>query len=163
MSNTIEDFRNFFSHNKSNELIDLEDMCMESIKLTKNTIQSNYIDLITFYDDVTHVKGSRSELIQVMIILITNARDAFLINKIKNRKLTISISKNLIKVEDNAGGIPEDIIDKIFDPYFTTKDKNSGTGLGLYMAKMIIENTFKGSLKVKKINSGTIFYLTLCS
>lgn len=161
MSSTIEDFRNFFSHNKKDESINLKSMCEEAISLTNSTIQSNHINLTTSYIEVSKVIGSRSELIQVMIILINNASDAFLINKIKNPELKISILENIIQVEDNAGGISEDIMDRIFDPYFTTKDKSSATGLGLYMSKMIIENTFKSKLKVERIKSGTIFYLDL--
>ncbi|RLA78210.1 MAG: histidine kinase, partial [Epsilonproteobacteria bacterium] len=76
---------------------------------------------------------------------------------IENPTIDIVIEKNKITIEDNAGGIPQDIIDKIFDSYFTTKGKDKGTGMGLYMSKMIIEDNMGGVLSVKNSRNGSVF------
>ncbi|MEA2027542.1 MAG: ATP-binding protein, partial [Campylobacterota bacterium] len=96
-----------------------------------------------------------------LLNLIKNAKDAFIENSIKNRLITIKTykeeDKKILEVSDNAGGIPEEIIDKIFDPYVTTKVKKDGTGLGLYLSKMIIEQHYNGTIEVSTQDKQTTF------
>jgi C4-dicarboxylate-specific signal transduction histidine kinase len=102
---------------------------------------------------------------QVVLNLLKNAEDILLEKKIDKPVIKIKIyeklGKNIIKISDNATGIPADVIDKIFDPYFTTKDKKNGTGLGLYMSKRIIENRCGGTLIVDSNSSGAKFKIVL--
>lgn len=159
MSNTIEDFLNFFSNkNKKSEYL-LTDICQQALVLTRGSLKIHKIHVIEEYNDSSTVFLDSSSLIQVLIILINNSRDAFNSNKIKNPTITIAIKEHTIIFTDNAGGISSEIINKIFDPYFSTKDKKIGTGLGLYMAKQIIENTLNASIKVSTKNNSTIFTL----
>ena len=80
---------------------------------------------------------------------------------IQNRVIDIKIKNNTITIEDNAGGVSKDIIDRIFEPYFTTKEQGKGTGMGLYMSKMIIEDNMNGKLSVQNNNKGAIFIIKL--
>lgn len=111
--------------------------------------------------DIIEIEGYESELKQVVLNLIKNAEDALIENKIQDAKIIINIDKNILTVSDNAGGIPEDIIDKIFEPYFSTKIKKDGTGLGLYMSKLIVEDHCSGKLNVKNSNEGACFSMSL--
>lgn len=105
------------------------------------------------------------ELSQVIINLINNSKDAIVQNKIKDGWIKISqtVENNelLICIEDNGGGIKDDIITKIFDPYFTTKHQYQGTGLGLYMSKIIIEKHLKGKLEASNTQAGVAFLISL--
>jgi C4-dicarboxylate-specific signal transduction histidine kinase len=98
--------------------------------------------------------------VQVVISFLKNAEDSLLERKIEKAYIMITVDENMLSVEDNAGGIDEAIIEKIFDPYFSTKDKN-GTGLGLYMSKMIVENHCQGSLRVTNTTNGAKFTIVL--
>ena len=106
-----------------------------------------------------------NELKQVILNLIKNAEDVPLENKIENPYIKISSYKEddkyILEVSDNAGGVPEDVIDKIFDPYFSTKTKKDGTGLGLYMSKTIIEDHCGGELSVSNSKDGAVFKIVL--
>ena len=82
-------------------------------------------------------------------------------NNIKNPTIDIKLQNDQITIKDNAGGIPEDIIDKIFEPYFTTKEQGKGTGIGLYISKTIIDKNFKGTLSVKNEDEGAVFVIKL--
>ena len=96
-----------------------------------------------------------------ILTLLNNAIDALILKAIESPKIHIKAHKEdvsiFIDIQDNAGGIPENIIDKIFEPYFTTKHKTQGTGLGLYMAKMIIESGLEGTLSVENRLEGACF------
>ena len=107
--------------------------------------------------------GLKSEFQQVILNIITNAKDALLQNNIKNPTIKINIDKEnkTITISDNAGGIPKDIIDRVFEPYFTTKEQGKGTGIGLYMSKMIIEENMQGTLEVSNTNRGAKFSIIL--
>jgi C4-dicarboxylate-specific signal transduction histidine kinase len=102
-----------------------------------------------------------NEIKQVILNLLKNAEDILLEKEIENPTITINTYDNILIVKDNAGGVPDDIIGKIFDPYFSTKTKKDRTGLGLYMSKTIIEDHCGGSLSVSNDNNGAIFKIEL--
>lgn len=112
-----------------------------------------------------HFIGYERELIQVLINILNNAKDILLQESIENPKVVITLMKTdndvLIILHDNAGGIPESIIQKVFDPYFTTKHESVGTGIGLYMSKKIITEHFNGTLSVVNEESGAKFTISL--
>ena len=164
MSNTIDDFSNFFKPGKEKTLFSLEQSINEAILISKRTIKEEHIFLKTNIQDI-NILGIPNELTQVIINLIQNAKDAFVLNKISQKELQIITIKeeNDVKIElkDNAGGINIKLLDKIFEPYFTTKHSTSGTGLGLFMSKMICEKSFDGSLYVDNNKSGATFTIKI--
>lgn len=130
----------------------------------KNNLNS--IDLNINSNDEIMLYGQRGELIQVIIIILSNAIEVLnLRNKNKKKQLYIDMGTLgeivYITMEDNAGGIVSENIETIFDPYFTTKEQSGGTGLGLYIAKIIVEQKMQGELAVKNISNGARFTITL--
>ena len=118
-----------------------------------NTYTNNKnINIIKEIRDV-EIMGFENELLQVIINILNNSRDALELKKIKEKNIFINVhtkdEKVLINIKDNAGGINEEIIEKVFDPYFTTKHQTHGTGIGLYMSEEIIEKHMNGEIKVK--------------
>jgi C4-dicarboxylate-specific signal transduction histidine kinase len=116
-------------------------------------------------DDDYKMLGFANALSQVLLNILNNAKDILIDNQIKEKKIWINLFKRdefiVIEIEDNAGGIPENIIDKIFDPYFSTKLEKNGTGLGLYMSRMIVQEQMKSTLKVKNTDRGAKFEIAL--
>lgn len=164
MSKTIDDFTNFFKPDKAKEYFSLSDSIKEAIRLMENLISAEMISVKTDIDDV-NVLGISNEFTQVIINFIKNSQDAFVQNAILIREISISTGQKdgyvTVNFEDNAGGIKEKNIYKIFEPYFTTKHMSQGTGLGLFMSKMICEKGFNGSLDVKSKNNTTIFNIKI--
>ena len=165
LSHTIDDFKNFFKPNIKSEAVDINKLIDDSCTIIDSTIKSNGIEIERNYLDGVTVVITKNDLIQIILNLLKNSMDAYVENKIENRIINISTNqtsqKAFIRVKDNAGGIPEEIIEKIFDPYFSTKDKKNGTGLGLYMSKMIIESHLNGQLLVETRDSSTTFTIIL--
>ncbi len=168
LSETIETFRNFIKQEKVYKKVFLQENIYKSLDLLKATLTNNHIELVHNLDDIEpiFVNIVEGELSQVMINLITNAKDVFKEKEIEEPKIYLNIKKInkkkiLITFEDNAGGIDEKIIDKIFEPYFTTKHKSQGTGLGLYMSYKIIKESLKGNLYVKNTEIGAKFFIEL--
>lgn len=163
MSHTIEDFRNFFKVSKQKEVFSLVDSINESINLLKESFESLNIKLGFSYEDDLKIETYKGELSQVIFNLLNNAKEEFIKREIGQPKLSIKLLEKenniLIQISDNAGGIDEKIIKKIFEPYFTTKDK--GLGIGLYMSKMIIEKNIGGKLEVENIEDGALFTIYL--
>ncbi len=157
MSNTIDDFTNFFKPDKQKKYFYLKDSVNESLSILKKIIKRENIIIETNFMNI-EVLGVTNELSQVIINLIQNSKDAFNQNNIEEKIIKITTSKKdrcaIIKIEDNAGGISEENIDKIFEPYFTTKHSSSGTGLGLFMSKMICEQAFNGTILVERNKDG---------
>lgn len=168
MSQTIDDFSNFFNPNKEKEKFNVKTSIEESFNLTKKLIQKENIEVTKEYQDI-EVFGISNELSQVIINFIQNSTHAFNMNNIEKRKVLIKILKKDIENDsfidiifsDNAGGIDEKTLDKIFEPYFTTKHQSNGTGLGLFMSKMIIEKSLNGSIFAKNENNGLKFIITI--
>ncbi len=167
LSQTIEDFRNFFKPDKEKELINPKNIVDEALSIMSKSLENNGI-VITFgkIDDCEVLIFSR-ELLQVFLNLIKNAKEAFEDKNIENKIIEISIIKNnqIVKIEiyDNAYNIDEKIKDKVFDPYFSTKAEKTGTGLGLYMSKTIIEKHLNGALGFYNKNEGVVFYVDLAT
>jgi len=165
LSLTIDDFRNFFKTDKLKSKIKLENIIEKSINIIKTSFQSKDIELEINYMFNENIITYPTEIQQVILIILKNAEDVLIEKNIENKKIFIETSKNehlvKIKIEDNAGGISSKIIDKIFDPYFSTKKEKEGTGIGLYMSKIIIHEHCNGTLKVKNGKFGASFEIKL--
>lgn len=165
MSHTIDDFRNFFLPKKEKEDFDINLGIKSAINIINASIQNNNIELnVTYFSDKVIILGYSNEFTQVIINLISNSKDAILSKRIDNGKIDISLFEfeNSINVQisDNGGGIPSEIIDRIFEPYFTTKFSSKGTGLGLYMSQKIIQG-MNGTIHVKNSSNGAVFTIEL--
>ncbi|WP_373035164.1 PAS domain-containing protein [Sulfurimonas sp.] len=156
MSNTIDDFRNFFRVDKEKSYFSVKKAIESSLSMQSAQLKSHNIDSSITGDDF-EVNGYESEFIQVILNLINNAKDALIDNEIEKPEINIILKKNKVLIEDNAGGIKEDVLNRIFEPYFTTKEQGKGTGLGLYVSKMIIEDNMGAALKVSNIANGAMF------
>lgn len=155
LSKTIDDFRNFLKDSQAKTTFDIGTILLDSINLAKPNYDSNYISLTTDIAINTHYYGPSSMLSQVVLNLLSNAKDALIQNEIKNKKAHLSLEETedmfIIRLKDNAGGVNDEIKEKIFDPYFTTKHQSQGTGLGLYMSSQIILNHFHGQFNLINI------------
>jgi len=164
MSHTINDFQNFYKIDKEKSLFDVMEKIKSVSTLKLNQLEQNGIQ-ITKEGESFAVIGFPGEFQQVILNLISNAKDALLENEIKNPMIKIKLfsddSKGYIKISDNAGSIDKNIIDKVFEPYFTTKEKEGGSGLGLYMSKMIIEKNMNGELSISNTLEGSEVLITL--
>jgi PAS domain S-box-containing protein len=166
LSNTINSFKDFFRPSSGKERFDIAEITMSTFKLLKDA----YLDMNIVFDIKTaeseiFVYGYKQELAQVLTNIISNSKDAFDLNNTINPKISLEWKsfdgKVKISIFDNGGGVPEGIIEKIFDPYFTTKFKSQGVGVGLYMAKAIIENDMNGTLRVHNTADGACFEIEL--
>ena len=161
MSKTIDDFKNFFEPNKEKQYFMMHELLQRSIYILKGNLKYNNISVETNLNNTLKCFGHPSELQQVIVAILNNAKDALLQNNVKNAKITIDSKRSndtiSITICDNAGGIDEDIKSKIFDPYFTTKHKSQGTGLGLYISKLIVEESLNGELNVINKDDGACF------
>jgi PAS domain S-box-containing protein len=165
LSATIDDFREFFKSNKTKKETDFTTILKSVKNIVGESINSSGIELIQNINSNSKFISYENELKQVILNLIKNAEDVLVENKVDNPFIKIDAyeedNKFILSVSDNAGGIPEDIIDKIFDPYFSTKTQKDGTGLGLYMSKIIIEDHCNGKLIAKNNENGAIFKIIL--
>ena len=165
LSFTIDDFRNFFKSDKEKVESKLEDIIEKAINIIKTSFDSKEIQLIKNYEFNENITTYTTEIQQVILILLKNAEDALVENEIINKKIEIKTYKEndfvIIDIEDNAKGISADIIYKIFDPYFSTKKAKEGTGIGLYMSKIIIKDHCKGEITVTNSQDGANFKIKL--
>jgi len=165
MSKTIDDFKNFFSPNKQTSIFKIETAVQKAIDIVKGLIHLHHIQVIVDIEEDLEINSHLEELQQVILTILNNSIDALLIMKISSPKININAFNQddniVIDIEDNALGVDVDLLDKIFEPYFTTKRKLQGTGLGLYMAKMIIENGLLGTLSVENKLNGACFTIKI--
>ena len=165
MSKTIDDFRDYFNPDKNKETITVHNLVDKARDLIAYTLKSDDISLKIDIKDDIEILVHINEIVQVLMNIIKNARDALI--EINNDNKLISVisyrddSNVIMEISDNAGGIPENIIGQVFDPYFSTKKNKNGTGLGLYMSKSIIEKQGNGMLNVRNENNGAMFSITL--
>lgn len=167
LSNTIDIFRNFIKEKHLVQEVVLQDRIRHTLEIISATLKNNHIGLVTNIEEIEDIKIVMpiGELSQVLINIFNNANDAFLERKIEEPwiKLIIEKKKNkvVISVEDNAGGMDKEVLPKVFDPYFTTKHKAQGTGLGLHMSYQIIKDSLKGDIYVKNTKNGAKFFIEL--
>lgn len=165
LSKTIDDFRNFYKTDKSKSAENIGDLAAEALRLSEVFLK--YAKIKTTLNVLTThtVNIAKNEMIQVLMNLIKNAHDAILEQKVKEAEIRIDIEESEraieIRVSDNAGGIPPNVMENVFDIYFTTKDPEHGSGLGLHMSKYIIEESFGGKIWVENRNGGACFTILL--
>jgi len=164
MSATIDDFRNFFKPDKEKELFVISEMIKQAQMVVEESLISRGISLYIKGELDAKANGYKSEFSQVILNIINNAKDAHKNNSSSEPfiKVNIKIDKEhiFVEIQDNAGGIEEDVFEKIFDPYFTTKDDDGGTGIGLYMSKVIMEK-MDGEIYAENFEDGAKFVVTI--
>ncbi len=165
LSSTIDDFRGFFKENKEKADATWEMITEGSLSIIEPTLQTHNIRIERLYETKESLHTYVNEVRQVLLNIFKNAEDIFLEKKSDNATIWVrSYQKGstlCLNIEDNGGGIPEEFLIKIFDPYFSTKEKKDGTGLGLYMSKTIIEEHCKGELTVRNTDNGALFEIVL--
>jgi len=167
LSETIDIFRNFIREKKERATIIIQNRIDISLKIVISTLEANHIKLINNIDYSNPIKLEVvvGELSQVIINIINNAKDILLERKVEDAWIKVGLEQNssfvTICIEDNGGGVPSEIISKIFDPYFTTKHKSQGTGLGLHMSYKIVTESLGGELKVSNSTNGALFKVTI--
>ena len=162
MSDTIDDFRDFFKPEKQKIKFQLKDNIEHAINLVRPVLSYENILISTEYQKNIELLGYPNELGQVIVNIINNAKDALLIDtENKKKEIYIHLSTNnqsiILSIEDNADGISDELLPHIFDPYFSTKSEKNGTGLGLYISKMIIEEHMGGELSAENTSMGAKF------
>lgn len=162
MSNTIDTFREFLNPHKAKESFEISNSIKKSLKVLNTFLKD--VELNINQKEI-YINAYESEFMQVVISILSNSIDIFKVRNIEKKYINIDIYEDdinyFVSIKDNAGGIKEDIIDKIFEPYFTTKHKSGGTGMGLYISKLIMQSSFKGDIKVKNENHGVNFILEI--
>ena len=165
MSSTIDEFRNFFKPGKHSEAFKLAQTLKSSADIMEGVFRNHSIALSIECSEAIELFGVPGEFSQVVLNLLSNAKDAVLGSGQAAPSIMVKAARVgdriYIDIEDNGGGIPENIINKIFDPYFTTKEEGQGSGIGLYMSKMIVENNMNGRLEAANTPAGARFTINL--
>lgn len=165
LSQTISEYRDFFRPDKPKEYFQLSLLLKHALNLIEHTLKNQGIDIAEVIQDDPKLFSYRNEILQVLIALLKNSLDAFEDNGFEYGKITITLNSDdaycILSIHDNAGGITPDNMNKLFIPYFTTKNKKDGTGLGLYMSKMIIHDHCQGELDVHSQNNETVFTIKI--
>ncbi len=165
LSDTINNFRMYYQRGQEKEVYSLDDAMQTVIHITEATFKYYQINIILHKDPNAIVKNIKSDIFQVFLNILNNAKDALIENSIEKKTITITIKTDAqnasVHILDNAGGISSTFIDNIFDSYFSTKEKDKGTGIGLYMAKTIVEEKMQGKLSVSNQGDGACFVVQL--
>ena len=167
LSNTIDEFRDYIKESHREKDVIIQDRVKMAISILETTCQMNGIKLIEEYmeKETLTFRLISGEILQVLISILNNSKDALQEKNIKDKWIKYSVRKNkyriIITIEDNAGGIPEELKDKIFNPYFTTKHQAQGTGIGLYSSYNIVKNHLDGNIYYKNTQNGAKFYIEL--
>jgi len=165
LTNTIDDFRNFYKPNKKSEILNVKEPIQKAFAIIETSLLSDGIQIIKEDHSNRKVELYENEMMQVILNILKNSQDNFKEKKKKSPKIYVSCEdierKTIVTICDNGGGIPKEIIEKVFDPYFSTKSEKNGTGLGLYMSKIIIEEHHNGMLTVRNHESGTCFQIEI--
>ena len=164
LTSTIDDFRNFFKPEQEHEEVSIETILQNTFGIIGKSLEINNIALHVKNESHTTFITYGKKITQVLMNIIKNAHDAILEHKIEDGTIWLHTYEKeeyfVIEIEDNAGGIKPEIMEKIFDPYFSTKNEKNGTGLGLYMSKMIIEQHCRGTLNASNTSKGAKFVIT---
>lgn len=164
LSETIDDFRNFFKSNKDKSSFHLSELMEKTLNLTTHLFKAKGIEVVKAYsEERPELKNYENEVMQVLLNIINNAADVLIEKSIDDPHIYITVDTNrvghqIVTIEDNGGGIPDEDLAQIFDPYFSTKDKN-GTGLGLYMSQLIIEEHCNGHISATNTSRGACFMI----
>ena len=168
LSDTIDDFRNFYKEDLEKINFEVKKSIDKTINLLKTEFIKEDIAVIYLGEPNIFIHGIENQFLQVTMNILNNAKDALIEKEIKNRHIFIDVyeenAKTYIEIQDNAGGVNEDIIEHVFEPYFTTKHKSLGTGIGLYMSEEIVTKQLNGKLSVynKSINYKNVNYFGAC-
>ncbi|MGA1932999.1 sensor histidine kinase [Arcobacter sp. YIC-464] len=164
MSSTIDDFKNFFSKDKEKMKFEILQQINSTINIINGGLKSHNINLDIIIKKNPTILAYKNEYSQALINIINNAKDALVQRKIKNPKIDIIIEEKeglvVTSIHDNAGGINVRPIEKVFDPFFTY-EKTNGSGIGLFMSKLIIENNMNGKLEVENKKDGALFIISI--
>lgn len=161
MSATIDDFRDFFRPDRERTIFNVKKAVNQAISLVDTGFKALNIDFETRIEGEPTISGYPSQFSQVLLNILFNARDALIERAVNRGRIRIEVGREgdrlVLAIRDNAGGIPDDILDKVFDPYFTTKGPDRGTGIGLFMAKSIIEKSMGGRITACNHEDGAEF------
>lgn len=165
MSKTIDDFRYFFMPSREKKEFCVKDAVESVMNITGTTAKNKKIKIDIQIPENEKVFGHKNKYEQVILNIVTNAKDMLISEDIEDPEITITLQTNetysCLQIEDNAGGIKVSPLEKVFEPYFTTKEESGGTGIGLYMSKLIIEKSMGGILRVENTKSGALFVIRL--
>ncbi len=165
LSKTIDDFRNFFRPDKERSITTVEEIFEDVFSVVGVSLKSNAIELVKEFNSTKEIETYSRELMQVLINIVKNSKEAIDATEPKEKKISLFLNdiedKISIKICDTGGGIKEEIMNDIFNPYFSTKDKNVGTGIGLYMSKTIVEKHLNGTITAHNSNKGVCFEIIL--
>ncbi|MDU0460772.1 MAG: PocR ligand-binding domain-containing protein [Geobacteraceae bacterium] len=165
MSQTIDDFRNFFKPDKEKTTFKVSKEISKTLTLIESGFQEQQIRIEVNTSGDPVIYGHPNEYSQVLLNILLNARDAFAKQKTECPRVIIDLftegGKTVVTIADNAGGIPEDVMGRIFDPYFTTKGPDKGTGVGLYMSKIIVEKNMDGRISARNVGNGAEFRIEI--
>ena len=161
LSATIDDFRNFYKSNKNFTNSSIDTVLEKAFKIIQISLENDKINLIYESNSNKKINILDGEFMQVILNILKNSQDNFLEKNTENPTIKIITYDYSIEICDNGGGIPENTIDKIFDPYYSTKDEKNGTGLGLYMSKIIIEDHHHGKIKAENTDDGVCFKIEM--
>lgn len=161
LTTTIDDFRNFYKQDKASVETTFETLIHKALHIIQTSLINDNVEIESFYDSQERLKLYDSEMMQVILNILKNAQDNFKERQTKNPKITIRTHQRGVTICDNGGGVAEEIVEKIFDPYFSTKSSKNGTGLGLYMSKTIVEEHHHGKLTLKNLDNGACFEIAV--
>ena len=161
LTQTIDDFRDFYKPNKKLYETTFQQLIEKALGIINVSFINYNIVVVQNYDSQDVIEMYDREMMQVILNILKNAQDNFREKELKNCQITIQTKERSLSISDNGGGIDEDILEKIFDPYFSTKTEKNGTGLGLYMSKIIVEQHHNGTLQVNNIDNGVCFTIDL--
>ncbi|MBJ6723119.1 cache domain-containing protein [Geomesophilobacter sediminis] len=161
MSRTIDDFRNFFRQDKEKRIFNVSSVVTSVLELINANLRCHDIKVDVQLDQNITVEGYRNEYAQVLLNLLANARDVLVERKVKGPRISIFLGadgdRSVLRVTDNAGGVAEEILPRIYDLYFSGKESGTGSGIGLYMSKVIIEQNMGGALSARNVGQGAEF------
>ena len=165
MSNTISDFQNFFKPSKEKSVFSLKEECRNASYIIESSLKYNNIDFVIDIEEDCEVFGYPREFSQAILNILSNAKDVLVERKVENPFIRLTLKRGkkfaVVKIEDNAGGVKNEYMERVFEPYFTTKHSTKGTGIGLYMSKIIIEDNMHGHIDLKNTKNGALFVIKL--
>lgn len=159
MSSTIDDFREFFRPNRDKTAFDVKTAVQEALQIVEMSFRHHHVLFRLDGEEGLQAYGYPNEFSQVLLNILNNARDAICRNTERPGEIIVTVEREetcaVVRIADTGGGIPEDVLPKVFDPYFTTKEK--GSGIGLYMTRIIIEDHMNGSIEARNTGQGAEF------